>query len=158
MSRSWWRNLVESKSVRVRQAARRPWLEYLESRLAPATHTWNGAGIANNWALDSNWGGGSPAGDSNAILIFPAGAAQLANTNDLGSLTIQSITFSANDYSINGNPIPLNGGITLDGNVSGLVTFAVNTTLAATQTWTAAKAGSTLAVRGDVAGSPSANA
>ena len=67
MSRSWWRNLVESKSVRVRQAARRPWLEYLESRLAPATHTWNGAGIANNWALDSNWTGGSPAGDGAAL-------------------------------------------------------------------------------------------
>jgi autotransporter-associated beta strand protein len=166
MSNSWWRSLVKRKFTHGRpkpgsklrgKSSRRLLLEYLESRLAPATHTWSGAGLSNNWSLDSNWTGGSPAGDTNAILLFPAAAAQLMNINDLNGQAVQSITFSANDYSISGNPITLSGGITVDGSVSGLVTFNVNTTLAATQTWTVTKAGASLAVRGDVAGSSTAN-
>src|SRR5437899_1613154 len=37
----------------------RPQLEALESRLAPATHTWNGS-LSKFWADGSNWTGGIP--------------------------------------------------------------------------------------------------
>src|SRR5438445_8525724 len=107
MSSTWWKRLFKRHSTRVTQKhssrlrgklCRRLLLESLENRLAPATHTWSGAGVDNTWSLDSNWTGGSPAGDQNAVLVFPAGAAQLASLNDLNNLAVQSITFSANDY------------------------------------------------------------
>src|SRR5438128_8056158 len=113
MSSTWWKRLLKrdltcntQKHSKPRKTlCRRLLLESLENRLAPATHTWSGAGINNNWSLDSNWSGGSPGTDQNPVLVFPAGAAQLASINDLNSLAVQSITFSGNDYLISGNPI-----------------------------------------------------
>src|SRR5689334_16042231 len=52
----------------------RPRLEYLEARLAPATHTWTGLGGNNLWTTAKNWTGGDPvAGDS---LLFGPGSQQ----------------------------------------------------------------------------------
>ncbi|HLJ93898.1 MAG TPA: Ig-like domain repeat protein, partial [Gemmataceae bacterium] len=166
MSNTWWKRLWKRNIARGtpkhasrarKMPGRRLLLESLELRLAPATHTWSGAGINNNWSLDSNWTGGSPANDPTPVLVFPAGAAQLSSLNDLNSLAVQSITFSANNYLVSGNPISLMGGITLDGNVSGLVTFNLDTTLAAAQTWTVTKAGANLAAHGDLSGAATAN-
>jgi autotransporter-associated beta strand protein len=115
---------------------RRPQIERLESRWAPATHTWTGA-TSNFWSEDRNWNGGSPAGDPNAALIFPDGSLQLfGNSNDLNNLTIQSITISG-AYSITGNGLTLNGGgITLEGtSTSGPTEIDLPIRLAASQTW-----------------------
>lgn len=79
-----------------------------------ATQTWTGGGGDNHWSTAANWSGGvAPApGDD---LVFPAGAAQLTNVNDLtADFAINSITFSggASGYSVTGNQIDLAGGLT----------------------------------------------
>ena len=59
------------------------------SPLAPPafTTTWTGA-VSNLWSNPGNWTNGIPA--AGARLIFPAGAAHLTNTNDLGSYRARS--------------------------------------------------------------------
>src|SRR5437879_2770767 len=105
MSSTWWMRLFRRQSLRVTHTSkprgkfgRRLLLESLENRLAPATHSWTGAGIDNTWSLNSNWTEGSPAGDPSPVLVFPAGAAQLVSINDLNNLAVQSVTFSASGY------------------------------------------------------------
>jgi autotransporter-associated beta strand protein len=91
-------------------------LEILESRIAPAVHTWTGAGTDALWSNAANWTGGSPAADGygDVDLVFPTNAAQLVVQNDIVSLVVDSITFSAaggtsaNGYTINGNAFTIN--------------------------------------------------
>jgi len=91
-------------------------LEILESRIAPAVHTWTGAGTDNLWSNAANWTGGSPAADGSGDvdLVFPTNTAQLVVQNDIASLVVDSITFSAaggtsaNGYTINGNTFTIN--------------------------------------------------
>ena len=74
-----------------------------------AVKTWTGA-TNNLWSLGSNWGGTAPVtGDD---LVFPGGASNLSNTNDLTPNTIfNSITFSASGYTLSGNSIILGQGL-----------------------------------------------
>jgi autotransporter-associated beta strand protein len=91
-------------------------LEILESRIAPAVHTWTGAGTDALWSNTANWTGGSPAADGSGDvdLVFPTNATQLVVQNDIVSLVVDSITFSsaggtsANGYTINGNAFTIN--------------------------------------------------
>lgn len=134
-------------------------LEWLENRFAPATHTWTGATSA-LWSDPTNWNGGSPAGDPNAVLVFPAGAANLSNTNDLTNLTIQSISFTGSDnYTIAGNTLTLNaGGITLDVTATtGTDMINLPIMLGASQTWTIFNASRTLQVGGILSGAAAAD-
>ena len=131
---------------------RRLEIEALETRLTPAAHTWTGAN-SNLWSDNGNWMGGSPtASEQSVTLTFPARAANTMNTNDIPGLTIQSILFSADGYSINGNAITLAGGITADAGVTATDTFNLDTALSAKQTWTVTNASATLAVGGVVGG------
>ncbi|HLJ93164.1 MAG TPA: Ig-like domain repeat protein, partial [Gemmataceae bacterium] len=105
----------------------RPQFERLEDRLAPATHTWTGA-TSGLWSVNSNWTGGSPATDPNAALVFPAGASNLANNNDLNFPTIISITYTGSGYLTTGNPVtfPSSGSpqtIAVAAGVAGVDTF-----------------------------------
>ena len=58
---------VVRSPVRPAPRARRPCLEALEDRLAPATYTWIGAAGA-NWNVAANWAGGV-AGNSRAAMV-----------------------------------------------------------------------------------------
>src|SRR5437868_5228570 len=82
----------------------RPRLEALEDRLAPATLTWTGA-VSNLWSNPSNWSGGAPRVDTIEDLIFPAGASNLTNVNDIGApgLLLQTITYTGSGYTTTGN-------------------------------------------------------
>ena len=78
----------------------------------PTTRTWDGGGANDKWSTAANWVGDVvPAvGDD---LVFPVGAAQLANTNDLPAGTVfNSITIQAGSYFFQGNAIGLRNGIT----------------------------------------------
>jgi autotransporter-associated beta strand protein len=90
----------------------RPVLESLEDRAVPALITWTGGGANNAWTNPANWVANvapSPGDD----LLFPAGAARFSNTNDFGAGTsFRSLTFSAPGFSISGNAITLEAGIT----------------------------------------------
>lgn len=93
-------------------------VEILESRIAPAVHTWTGLGSDNLWSNANNWSGGSPASDASGDvdLIFPNNVVKVAILNDINNLVVDSITFtapsgtSANGYTISGNTITINTG------------------------------------------------
>ena len=81
----------------------------LSVRLDAAIHVWTGA-TSDRFSDASNWRGGSPAGDANAELSFPAGATRLTATNDLAGLTVRSISLSGSGFTIGGQPIALAAG------------------------------------------------
>src|SRR5262249_54807557 len=134
-------------------------LEELETRLVPATTlTWTGAGPHNHWSEAKNWtasGGPDKTPGAGDTLIFPDGAGQLINLNDMQNLTLASIQFTgAGGYDLSGNNgISLTGGMTAvpsAGSGSGgtdRVEFPV--TLAQAQNFTVG-AGFTLALNGGV--------
>lgn len=85
------------------------------------TRTWDGGGGNDKWSTAANWVGDVvPAvGDD---LVFPLGAAQLANTNDLPAGTVfNSITIQAGGYFLVGNAIGLRNGITSTATSGGTV-------------------------------------
>ncbi len=74
-----------------------------------AAKTWTGA-VSALWSNPGNWQGGVPGpGDP---LVFPAGASNLTNLNDLPDGTLYKlILFSGSNYVIGGNPFGLTDGI-----------------------------------------------
>jgi hypothetical protein len=74
-----------------------------------AAKTWTGA-VNALWSVAGNWQGGVPGpGDP---LVFPNGASNLTNTNDLPATNVyKQILFTGNSYILNGNTIQLTGGI-----------------------------------------------
>ncbi|MEQ1859188.1 MAG: hypothetical protein ABMA13_04570, partial [Chthoniobacteraceae bacterium] len=119
--------------------------EPLEARIAPATTTtltwqgdvgagWDDGTVNTNTNWLSNLGAHRLPVDGN-ILVFPAGAGNKTNVNDIAGLDLRSITINEGGYTITGQPITLSGGIT--SNVAGgfVPTFAVPVTLVADQTF-----------------------
>ena len=95
-----------------------------------STGVWTGAGANNDWSTAGNW-------NQNAVPIFPigltfAGNTQLANNNDLTSITAKSITFdaAAGAFALNGKGITLAGSIGFNGNPAARVTQTVNLSMA----------------------------
>jgi len=83
-------------------------LESLEDRLAPAVSTWTGA-VSGLWSQAGNWDVAPNPGDE---LVFPDGAANKTNTNDLAAGTaFQSISLTGSGYAISGNAVDLGGSI-----------------------------------------------
>ena len=91
-------------------------LDRLETRLAPAVSTWDGGGADNHWTTAANWVG-DVAPQPGDDLVFPSGAAQLANVNDfpagtaIHSIAIGDQTFAPR-YQLSGNAIALAAGLT----------------------------------------------
>ena len=79
-------------------------LEELETRLAPATHTWSGAGGNTLWSNPGNWSsGGIPSAASPLDdVIFPASvpAAQRIAQNDIPNLVLNSLQINASTYTL----------------------------------------------------------
>ena len=75
-----------------------------------AAKTWTGA-VNNLWSNPGNWQGGVPGpGDP---LVFPAGASNIVNTNDLpDQAPFKLILFTGSNYVISGNGFGLTDGIT----------------------------------------------
>ncbi len=97
---------------------------------AAASHTWTGA-TNQLWTTPTNWlGNVAPvAGDD---LIFPDGVANTTVTNNFApGTTFRSINING-AYIMSGNPIVLNLGMNV---VSAGTTYAIPTTLGASQTW-----------------------
>src|SRR5262245_29965605 len=131
-------------------------VEDLEARTVPATTlTWSGNGSDNLWSDAANWTAKGPdttphTGDT---VIFPDGAKQLKNSNDVQNLTLASIQFTGAGYDITGNALSLTGGISVTppaatANPAPEV-LDVSVVLVKAQSFTAA-AGSTLALNGGV--------
>lgn len=74
-----------------------------------AARTWTGA-AGNLWSNPSNWIGGVPSPGS--PLVFPAGASNLSNMNDLGDgFSVKSILFTGNNYTLSGGALLVASGI-----------------------------------------------
>jgi len=91
-----------------------------------STGVWTGAGTNNNWSTAGNW-------NQNAVPVFPigltfAGSTSLLNSNDLPSITANSLTFdsAAGAFVVDGNAITLNGNIGFNGNPAAPVTQTLN--------------------------------
>ena len=87
-------------------------LNTLEDRTAAAV--WSGGGADANWMTPENWVGdvAPVAGD---VLIFPDGAARIANTNNFTAGTnFASLSVSGTGYNITGNAVALTAGVSAD--------------------------------------------
>jgi autotransporter-associated beta strand protein len=125
MKRLLWarvlRTLFASKVKTVTyKRARRPAVELLESRLAPATFIWTGGGGAanKNWSAGVNWSGGvAPTASATPIddLVFPLGAANRSTVNDLlvggAAAAFKSVTIAGSGYTL--APLAAANGIRL---------------------------------------------
>ncbi|MFO0810520.1 MAG: hypothetical protein U0746_17985 [Gemmataceae bacterium] len=109
-------------------------LTRLEDRAVPAVATWDGGGADAKWTTAANWAGDA-APQPNDDLVFPAGTAQLAPTNDFPAATaFGRISIRATGYLLAGNRVALGGGIALDHQ---LTTGGVTATVALPLTLTA---------------------
>ena len=124
----------------------------LERYLATGvTRTWAGAGSNGFWTTPQNWSGNvvPTPGD---LLAFPAGAAQLSNTNDFATNTVfHSVAFpgSTAGYRLDGNPIALIAQVSSSA-TSGTNTLGLRLILTTNQVISAAQVGGTLAFAGTV--------
>jgi autotransporter-associated beta strand protein len=162
----WLRSLFTPrvKTQRRQKPGRRLALEHLETRLAPATFNWTGAGPDANWSTGANWlGGVAPSGSSASLddLVFGPGAVSFTTTNDLTGATFNSIAISASNYSLGGNALTLgttqatgSGNIVENAGFSG-DTIALNVQLAgaaATRQFITVNFGATLTITGKLIG------
>lgn len=127
-------------------------LEPLESRLVLSALTWSGT-TDGNWGTSTNWTPNAvPAnGDS---LTFPAGAANLANTDNLAGLSVNSLTFTGTSggYTLGGvDTLTVTSGVNAN-NTAGTNTISLPIVLSANQTFAVAS-GAQLNISGVVSGS-----
>lgn len=107
-----------------------------EIQTLPGTLTWDGGGTTNNWSEAANWSPDNAPIDGN-FLVFPAGAPanSLSNNNDIGGLSLGSVTFGGGGYNISGNAISLANGISANAS-SGKISFHPSIILTQAQTFT----------------------
>lgn len=111
-----------------------------------AVRVWSGSS-SGYWSVGANWGGTAPvSGDD---LVFPSGAANLLNTNNLTGLNLRSITFSGSGYIIRGNSITISNGISGQ-HAAGANTVALPITLGAAQTFDCVNAGASQTFGGSI--------
>src|SRR4051812_4899042 len=81
-------------------------VEHLESRLAPAVHTWTGAsGFDLSWSNPANWNGGVPTSgeQGGTVIAFPPVAAAVKPTvDDIPLLAVDQLMVTGAGYTING--------------------------------------------------------
>jgi fibronectin-binding autotransporter adhesin len=119
----------------------------LHAPLHAAVKTWDGSS-SGNWNVAANWTGGV-APVSGDALVFPSGAANLANTNNLVDLRLDSITFTGSGYALRGNALAVTNGISGQ-QASGTNTVEVNVTLGAAQTLDCITAGARQILSGNI--------
>jgi hypothetical protein len=100
-----------------------------EIQLGAINRVWTGQGSSAKWSNPNNWAGNiAPVAGDNPV--FPAGAAQETNTNDLAAGTqFGNVVFQAGGYSVSGSAITLNGSLDSSAS-SGSTAFDLAVTLA----------------------------
>jgi len=104
-------------------------LEPLETRIAPATLTWDGS-ASNLWNNAANWDTNTIPDDGD-ILIFPDAALNKTNSNNIAGLLLDSVRISGDSYVLSGNSIGISGGVraSVSGVAIGTVQVNMNVTL-----------------------------
>jgi len=121
----WLQTLVGATPKTIQKPRRRRQLrmEQLEDRITPASLVWDGS-ASSLWSNPQNWNGnpGNTLFPTNGDdLVFPAGAANIVNTNDIDNLALNSIAISGTGFALGGVPITLGSGASGTGfiNVNG---------------------------------------
>lgn len=111
-----------------------------------ATRTWKGT-TSTSWGTATNWNEGViPANGDD--LVFPAsGASNKSTSNNISSLSVNSITFDGSGFTLATNSITLAGDIT-DNVASGGNTISLAMALSATRTINVVNSGETLTISG----------
>ena len=113
--------------------------------------TWSGLGADANWSTPGNWDTVPTTGSD---IIFPAGAAQPANTDDLGPLSFGTMTFLGTGYSISASNSSTAAFTSIDSpGTSTSNEFDVPIDLPALTTVTVDQSASTLVLGGVISGS-----
>ena len=117
-----------------------------------ATLRWTGGhGSSSDWSRGANWDTGTaPANDD--ILVFPAGAARLANNNDLTGLRVATIRFSGatGGYTLSGNAVVVTDDITANHAVGANTIALARVTLANAMSFTVAQTAVSLVIDAEV--------
>lgn len=107
MFSTWQRQTAKRTSLAStrRRARRRPQLERLEDRLAPAVHTWVGDGNC-RWDEPDNWDdAGTPWDDPEAVIVFPNEDVDCMRSwyfrkDEPANQSIQAIRFDRGGYRV----------------------------------------------------------
>lgn len=92
----------------------------------PGIHTWSGLGGDSEWGTANNWVGNNPpgVGEQWAQIVFPSGPTNVVANNNIGDISVKSLTM-VGGYTIGGNsPITMNTNSTIS--VSAGTTSAVS--------------------------------
>ena len=116
------------------------------------TFTWTGAQNP-NWGIGNNWAGGvPPSGTGAENLVFPSGAGNLLNNNNINNATFNSITIKGSGYTLSSKAITIGAGGLADSSAGGTNTISLGIAFAATRTVTVNNAGTTLTISGVISG------
>ena len=114
--------------------------------LQAAVKTWDGSS-SGLWGVAANWAGGVVPANGDDV-IFPSGAANVVNTNNL-ALRLRSITFTGSGYTVRGNALGVTNGISGQ-QASGTNTVELNASLGADQTLDCTTAGARQILSGNI--------
>lgn len=125
--------------------------EHLEERALLSVCTWDGGGANNYWATAANWVGdvAPVAGDD---LVFQGTVRKSTQNNLAAGTAFESITLASTGFTLAGNSITLNNGVTLN---SGLASGVISLDMALGGTMTANVGGTTLTLSGVLSGNTS---
>jgi len=87
-----------------------------------ATCTWTGNGADAQWSTSANWnncGGAHALPIGGDTLVFPDAANRKVNNNNLSGLQLASLQFNGLNYDIDGSPVAVTSGITVNTPVAG---------------------------------------
>lgn len=110
--------------------------------------TWDGSS-GGNWGTAANWTGNVIPADGDD-LVFPSGAANLTNTNNIAGLDLRSVTFTGSGYTVRGNAITITNGVSGQ-QATGGNTVELAMTLGAAQTFDCINAGASQTFSGSIA-------
>jgi len=100
---------------------------YCSGILPMSAQTWNGGGADNNWSTLLNWTGPAPVDNASVALTF-SGSTRLNNSNNLGNLTLTSLTFDsgADSFVLSGSSVTLGGNIAVNSGNAQIVNLGLN--------------------------------
>ena len=143
---------------RLRRQADKPSLEFLEDRIAPATHTWVGPTAGGSWSNPANWDaadGVPTTGEVGGTIVQFNGG--IASTDNLAGLIVDQVHFTAGGNTILGTTaLGIAGDVLFDNVVSDSGVNTFDTTLPLVNNSTADTfflvSSGTVNVNGDISG------